>query len=160
MKPSRTFIRIGGRFRASRSVAITRCTTSVLDNGGGEHCACSRPRQRHLFEPRNEADNERGERGDNVGEQLLPRSHQRAACCFSPCQIERASRSLTCRMPRLLNSRRQARHSRQVAILARHCACSVCQCRKSSLAVKGDVGRRVSPSSRWTRPAFARPSCR
>ena len=29
------------------------------------------PRQRQLFEPRNEANNERGERGDNVGEQLL-----------------------------------------------------------------------------------------
>ena len=30
-----------------------------------------RPRQRQLFEPGNEANNERGERGDNVGEQLL-----------------------------------------------------------------------------------------
>src|SRR5262249_41264155 len=36
-------------------------------------------------------------------------------------------------MPRLLNSRRQARHSRQVAIWP--VTCSVCQCRKSSLGV-------------------------
>jgi hypothetical protein len=36
------------------------------------------------------------------------------------------------RDPRLLKSRRQARHSCQVAIWP---VCSVCQCRKSSLAV-------------------------
>jgi hypothetical protein len=89
-----------------------------------------------LFEPSNEANNERGECGENVGSSSCSRSHHRAACCFSSCQIEWASRSLTCRMPRLLNSRRQARHSRQVAILARHRICSVCQRAGKPLRVK------------------------
>ena len=36
-----------------------------------EHAASVLDRQRQLSEPGNEANNERGERGDNVGEQLL-----------------------------------------------------------------------------------------
>jgi hypothetical protein len=53
-----------------------------------------------------------------MGAAPAPRSHRRAACCFSSCQTEWASRSLTCRVPRLLNSRRQARRSRQDAIVS------------------------------------------
>src|SRR6266480_1837122 len=48
------------------------------------------------------------------------RSHRRASCAFSSCQIAARSRSATCRVPRLLNS--------------------ACHARRSSLAGLGRVG--------------------
>ena len=122
---------------AVRLARLCAITIRAWSRRGRPDVRARGPRQRQLFEPGNEVNNERGERGDNVGEQLLL-SQPPARRLLLLSGPERTGLALF-DLPDAQTFELTAPSAplSPSCHLAHHCVCS--QCRKSSLAVKGDV---------------------